>query len=981
MHTSRVFFSFFNILSTVFLCFHLHAEEQPPAYTVIENEARLPLLTPTFADRKVLKIRLANGLEAYLISDPKADKSAAALSVKVGSWDDPKDSPGLAHFLEHMLFLGTKKYPNPSEYSSFITEHDGTTNAYTTSTYTSYMFSVDNQAFEEGLDRFASFFREPLFNPSGVAREVQIIDQEYAKNLDNDGMRDWFVWKELGSPDHPFHSFNIGNKETLSNVSQTTLQNWYHQHYSANLMSLIVYSNLPIDKLRDLVVSDFSGVVNQNRGPTSVPGEIFPDSMHGQMVYIEPVKDIRTLTIMWELPKKFTQMKDVQPDTLVCFLIGHEGEESLLAELKKEELAEALRCGKERIGLQVEVLSIEIDLTDQGVKNVDTVIERCFQAIARFKDKKVPSYIFDEVYRMSTTNYEYQPRQDAFDHVMKMAGWIVDEDLKTFPEQTLIIQKFDPEAVQQLFEILTPQNAYFYLAAPSTVTGVSTSKKEKWLGVPYTVKKIDSKVMQQWTDAAINPQINLPAPNPFIPKNLALANHEEVPQKESSILPHPTAILDNERGKTYYSPDTRFLVPKVYVSFEIKTPHIDMGNATKIVLADLYVESITEALKRISYPASLAGLNYTVEREDFGLSINMYGYNDNISLLFNEIVKQLKDLHPSEQQFAVYKSFLLRDYTNMAKKSVIEQAGQLLKKTLYRKFTTDAQKASAIRDVTYSKFNHYLTHLFSQIYLEGIVYGNLSKQDALRLSESISHSLGGLPYPKSQQKKPEVIMLPSEKGPFYLEATTKAQGNAVILAIEYPSFSFKIEAAQQVLMQAMKEPFFSSLRTKQQTGYIVFNYFREIERHLFNIFAVQSNTHALRDLLARFELFIETYLQEISEELPETRFDIIRQTLVNTLKEPAKDIQEMGELLQKLAFKYDADFDWIDKRIKGFKDLSYGEFIDLAQSAMGKDNKRRFAILLKGNTREENVLNYRPISNLVRLRKLSSFPALLVPEN
>ena len=65
-------------------------------------------------------IRLENGLRAILIQDEEADKSCAALNVHVGDALDPKPLHGLAHFLEHMLFMGTEKYPSENEYMEFI---------------------------------------------------------------------------------------------------------------------------------------------------------------------------------------------------------------------------------------------------------------------------------------------------------------------------------------------------------------------------------------------------------------------------------------------------------------------------------------------------------------------------------------------------------------------------------------------------------------------------------------------------------------------------------------------------------------------------------------------------------------------------------------------------------------------------------------------------------------------------------------------
>lgn len=74
---------------------------------------------------------LDNGMRVILISDPQTDKSAAALSVEVGYLSDPEEVPGLAHFLEHMLFLGTAKYPEENSYSTFLASNGGTSNAST----------------------------------------------------------------------------------------------------------------------------------------------------------------------------------------------------------------------------------------------------------------------------------------------------------------------------------------------------------------------------------------------------------------------------------------------------------------------------------------------------------------------------------------------------------------------------------------------------------------------------------------------------------------------------------------------------------------------------------------------------------------------------------------------------------------------------------------------------------------------------------
>lgn len=86
---------------------------------------------PDLDDRKYRYLKLANNLQLLLVSDPECDHAAACADVAVGSASDPEELPGLAHFLEHMLFLGTAKYPAENAYQSFLEQHGGSSNAFT----------------------------------------------------------------------------------------------------------------------------------------------------------------------------------------------------------------------------------------------------------------------------------------------------------------------------------------------------------------------------------------------------------------------------------------------------------------------------------------------------------------------------------------------------------------------------------------------------------------------------------------------------------------------------------------------------------------------------------------------------------------------------------------------------------------------------------------------------------------------------------
>ena len=197
--------------------------------------------SPTDA-RDYLAFELENQLQVLVISDPDADKAAASLSVAVGSGSDPKEREGLAHFLEHMLFLGTEKYPEAGAYQRFISEHGGSHNAYTAFDETNYFFDVNVSDLAPALDQFAQFFIAPLFNAEYVGREKHAVHSEYQAKIKDDSRLQYDVLKAVSNPDHPFAQFSVGSLETLADREKQPVRDdllaFYQQHYSANLMSL-----------------------------------------------------------------------------------------------------------------------------------------------------------------------------------------------------------------------------------------------------------------------------------------------------------------------------------------------------------------------------------------------------------------------------------------------------------------------------------------------------------------------------------------------------------------------------------------------------------------------------------------------------------------------------------------------------------------------------------------------------------------------
>lgn len=943
----------------------LVAEESK--YEVVEDKSKLVIETPALAKREVRKLRLENGLEALLISDPTTHESGAALSVGVGSWDDPQERPGMAHFVEHLLFLGTEKYPEEEGYTRYLDEHGGSRNAFTMTDRTVYIFSVNNDGFLGAIDRFAQFFISPLFNPSGVDRESKAIHQEYCKNLPLDMWRMYYVRKELANTKHPFHNFCIGNSDSLKKISQDELKAWYGEHYSANLMHLVVYSPLDLETLEKEVASLFSGVKNQNKSILKSAEPLLLPEPGATLCAIVPVQELQVLELAWEIPRFYGQDRVIHADKLLSHVLGHEGHASLLAQLKRENLAESLGISSSRIGHDQCILSLMVDLTSLGIQNYERVIERCFEAVASLRQSGVPRYLFDEVCQIEQLKYRFQSREDVFDFVSDYAMRMVDEPLDTFPSQTLVPSFYAPEKVQELIGCLTPQKCQYTLLAPTELTKMEPTVKEKWLGVEYTLKPLSSAQLLKWSKLGYHTAISIPRPNPFLPSSLAVKGDF---QEKKMILPQPTLISEEAVGKIYAAQDTKFLVPEVSWTFSIKTPAISDGDPLSNVYADLYCHSVNESLKTTSYEALVGGLSYSLEPKHGALELKIHGYSDKAAQFLKIILLAMKNVAPKNEELTLYRELLARDYINELTRSPLKEGAELLNQILYKEHSGLEQKSDALEQVTYEKMCAFCKQLLKEGYVEAMLYGNYSLEESKQIWQLVKHTLAiATPYPPSRHQKIELASLPSTEHPAFLVLKSENPANALILTADCGSFSFKKRAAQEILTKGLEEPFFSELRTRQQTAYLVSNWSMEIERHLYNFFAIQSSSHDTRDLLARFELFIESSLQELTDKvIPEERFESIKTACIEQLKHPAENLSKMGASLHTIAFQYDGDFNWLEKRIDAFKELSYEEFVELAQTYLGKDNTRRMAISINGSIGKKGNITYKHATTREKLK-------------
>lgn len=198
---------------------------------------------------------LANGLRVTLRHVPELKRSAAALRVAAGSHDVPLAWPGLAHFLEHLLFLGTERFPASEGLMAYVQRHGGQVNASTRERTTDFFFELPTPSFAAGLERLSDMLAQPRMNPDDQLREREVLQAEFVAWSQDPTAQQQFALYEGLPADHPLRGFHAGNRDTLQveqPAFQQALTDFHQQFYRTGQMTLSLVGPQSLEQLQTL---------------------------------------------------------------------------------------------------------------------------------------------------------------------------------------------------------------------------------------------------------------------------------------------------------------------------------------------------------------------------------------------------------------------------------------------------------------------------------------------------------------------------------------------------------------------------------------------------------------------------------------------------------------------------------------------------------------------------------------------------------
>jgi insulysin len=914
-----------------------------------------------------LKIKLANEIEVLLISDPSLKYSSASLSIPYGGSSDPKNYPGVAHFVEHLLFLGNKSNPKENHFLIHTSNHGGYCNALTDYDKTCYYFKISDNYFEESLKLFRNLFISPLFTDSAIEREAHAINEEFFMHKQSIGFLYDEVCAATRNPHNCFNKFYCGNLQTLGQIKRDIIQEWYNSHYSSNQMRVILLSPRPLNDLEKLAEL-FTFIENKHLHLDECSEPIMKKDNFGQIVYLETKDNYQYIVFEWEIP--IDLQHDIQ---YLSFLLTSSHASSLQSTLFNNGLGVLLNPVKSCKGSSF-IFSLQINLTDKGIKQLDNVIGHTFDYLNLIKKRGGAKELFNiwqnEKKEMYSSSLNTSKQLEIYD----LSKALMDEDFETFPEKTYIGNTYNEDNLYRLFNSLTASKCQFILIGNEAHTKVKCQNETPFFKARYTLKRFEKKQLNKWDTIKSKSKLQLPD---------SIQLFDLIDEVDNDAINNfdihlPLKISDEEGFSVFKACNIDSNNDRCYCSFHIKFPFLKQKNPKDLALLALFCDYINEnilvhPLVKLSKQLDIA-LIWTLSGLQLRIEANLSDANELIKDIFT-----IFKLQPITQtSFKNHKANLINLLNDLSVNDQLSQFNDLFEQIEIEYPLPLEQICFYMKKLTQKELENFSRNCFNSYCIEGLFLGNISDEKCIEIQKALKKQLKGTLYSQESCFKEKNLLFSNNKGPFKISKTSNNPYNFNALIIQNESYCPKDLVLMDILEFLINPIFMKELRTKKQTAYYLNTRHLLLKYTSSLSFEIQSVGFSPQSLNDYTECFIEKFLNNLNLKIPQDLFEKAKSLHLNHYKKHFNTKEEIIDYYESLLSYYSEDMHIDDKKNQCIKSITYADFITFTKKLLSRSNKRRLSIQLEGNFSDKKVNDKYTIPSIEEIRTYGEFIGLKI---
>ncbi|WP_176700582.1 pitrilysin [Gilliamella sp. App4-10] len=932
-----------------------------PVSFAIENKLARPVLLERVQqsdrdNRQYEVIEMTNQMRVLLVSDPNAVKSLGSLALPVGSLQDPKDQQGLAHYTEHMVLMGSTKYPEPASFSQFLSRHSGSYNASTALYRTAFYFEVENSALDTALDYLADAIAEPRLDPKFADKERNAVNAELTMARSNDGFRIEQVNSETINPNHPSAQFSGGNLETLSDKPNSKLQDalvtFHKDYYSSNIMVGVIYSNQSINKLAKLAENTFGKIPNKNINVPIVDKPAITPNVLSKQIAMVPAQPKKLLFLQFPMENNLDKFAD-KSDEYITYLIDNSSPNTLSDQLQKQGLIEGISSSINPIRYgNSGMLSINVSLTDDGLAQKDKVIGAIFNYLQLIQKQGISDAYYEELKKVLALEFKYQDVERDMSYVEWLSDQMLLYPVKNILNSDFIANNFDKTAITARLKNLTPDNVRVWIISPNQ----TTNKTAYFVDAPYKIDNITSEQKASWLALGKNFTFSLPELNPYIPDDFSIV-------KQNRAQAQPAGF--SKRGNHLHFVSQYFKTePKAAIVVSLRNNEA-FSDAKAEVAFNLLDYIASRNLEQLRFQARVAGISLSTNNDD-GLMISASGFSQHLPKMVTAILNSYRNVTIDEQSLVLAKSWYLQELDKVEHaKSYWLAVNPVNALSDLPYFERDERRQFAA-NMTINDVLTYRDNLLTRSVPYMLSLGNLSNEDSLDLYHSIQKTLVRdvefTPVDNIQIKKSLEAKMTQH---------AKSTDNALMMSY-IPTGYDRISSSMisYTLSKIISPWFFDQLRTNEQLGYAVFAGPVTVGDSVGMSFIIQSNQYDPAYLFKRYQEFYPVILNKL-KALSKEDIDQYKKAALDELKMPPQTLDE--EFSRYMADYQNSRFafDSRNKKIEQLKKITQQDLVDFYNRSVMDKKGFVFASQVLGK-REDSAKQPEAISEFTEFENVSA---------
>ena len=450
--------------------------------------------------RNIKCVELENKIKMILISDSEINTSSCSVAVGAGYLQD--DFHGTAHFLEHLLFMGSEKYPEQNDYHSYIQINGGYDNAFTSDNMTCYYLSLETTFLKKGIEMLSWFFRSPLLDEKHIKSEMEIIDSEHKKNIliDNWIMDD--IFKNFIKINSKYRKFGTGNMKSLEKITKKDILNFYDKYYTTDNLYVCIVDSKNIETM----MSEYSIYFQE------IPIKLYNDenerfekknleTIEENIIFFNSSSEyifINLYLIIDAIEKNNIQYQLV---FFLNYLIGSEYSNSLTYNLKENDIIKNLSCLLEYFYDYQAVSNLQVILIDKNYNSFLQTIYSLNKLIEIIKNISEDEFIelYNNYRKIKILKLLYDSTSDA----VSISNSVVENMIKGNIIDAVIRENYIPEYSKNVYNnfLQIINSIKIKITTNFNFKNISVDKftKSKWYDSSYFIDNISLEIINKKT--------------------------------------------------------------------------------------------------------------------------------------------------------------------------------------------------------------------------------------------------------------------------------------------------------------------------------------------------------------------------------------------------------------------------------------------------------------------------------------------------